>query len=107
MVTLGSVLLIGILVGLHVLVSAVTVRLLRVRLTTTWGPVTLALGIVPVLLILSTLVVGGVFQIGPDLGGQSVVLFVLVAVPLGLGFAVDYLWMPAPDEVELPDTLEK
>jgi hypothetical protein len=26
-------------------------------------------------------------------------------VPLSLGIAVDYFWMPAPDEVEVPDTV--
>ena len=25
-------------------------------------------------------------------------------VPLALGLTVDYFWMPAPDEVELPET---
>jgi len=31
-------------------------------------------------------------------------VFVVVAIPLVLGVTIDYVWMPAPDEVELPDT---
>ncbi len=91
-----------VLVGLHTAVAAVATRLLRVRLATRWAPPLFALIIVPVLLLLSTLVVSGVFSVGPDLGDARVALFVLVAVPLGLGLAVDYLWMPAPEDVELP-----
>jgi len=32
-------------------------------------------------------------------------LFVMILVPLALGITIDYVWMPAPDEVDLPETL--
>lgn len=106
MVSLGGVLVVGVLVGVHTLIAAVTTRLLRVRLTTAWGPVVFSLLIVPVLLVTSTFVITGGLGLGTDLGGPSVGLFVLVVVPMGVGLAVDYLWMPAPEEVELPESLE-
>lgn len=102
MVGLASAIGLVVLVAVHTLVAAVTTRLLRVRLSTRWGPVVFSLVIVPVLLIASTLVVAGGLGVGPDLGSRQVALFVLVGVPLALGLAIDYLWMPAPDEVELP-----
>lgn len=92
----------AVLVGGHTLLAAVVVRLLRVRLTTRWTPVVFALAIVPVLLVASTLVVTGGLGLGPNLGDPRLALFVTVAVPLGLGLAIDYLWMPAPEDVELP-----
>jgi len=107
MVSIGGAILVGVLVAVHAVIAAVTIRLLRVRLSRSWGPVVLGLGIVPIVLVISTLVVGGAFGLGPDLRGRSIVLFLLVAVPLGLGFAVDYLWMPAPEAVDLPAGLEE
>lgn len=94
------------LVGLHTLVAAIVTRLLRVRLATRWTPIVFALTIVPLLLIGSTLVIAGGLGVGPNLGSPGMALFALVVVPLGLGLAIDYLWMPAPDEVELPASLE-
>jgi len=28
----------------------------------------------------------------------------VIAIPLALGITIDLLWMPHPDDVELPDT---
>lgn len=106
MVSLAGVLVVGILVAVHTAIAAIATRLLRVRLTSAWGPVVFSLLLVPVLLVASTLVVSGGLGLGADLGGPSVALFVLVAVPMGLGLAIDYLWMPAPEEVELPEAAE-
>ncbi len=92
--------------AVHTVVAAVSVRLLRVRLETPWGPPAAALVLVPMVLFASTLVVAGGLGLGADLGGADVAWFVLVVVPLGLGLAIDYLWMPAPEDVELPEAAE-
>ena len=92
----------AVLVGLHALVAALAVRWLRVRLTSRWAPPLFALVFVPVVLVASTLVFSGGLGVGPDLGDAGLALFLLVALPLGLGLAVDYLWMPHPDDVTLP-----
>lgn len=107
MVSLAGAVVVAVLVGLHTLVAAVVTRLLRVQLTTRWAPVVFATAIVPVVLVASTLLVTGGLGLGPDLGSPGLALFLLVAVPLGLGLAVDYLWMPAPEDVELPASREK
>lgn len=107
MVGLVAALGLLVLVGLHTLIAAVGTRLLRVRLTSRWAPVVFALLLIPIILVASTLVVTGSLGLGHDLGSRAMALFVLVAVPLGLGLAVDYLWMPAPEDVELPAPQER
>lgn len=102
MVGLGGAVALALIVAVHTLVAAVGTRLLRVRLSTDWAPVVVALVVLPLVLVASTLVVAGGLGLGPELGGPSVAMFVLVVVPMGIGLAVDYLWMPAPEDVELP-----
>ena len=84
-------------------IAALLTRLFRVRLTTRWGAVVFAVTIIPVVLTLTTLVLG---RIGPDLGSRGTVVFVMIGVPLALGLTIDYVWMPAPEEVDLPATTE-
>jgi hypothetical protein len=104
MVGLAGLVLLAVLVSVHTVVAAVAVRLLRVRFERRWTPVAAALVVVPMLLVASTLVVAGGLGLGPNLGNAGLAWFLLVVVPLGLGLAVDYLWMPAPEAVELPAT---
>lgn len=106
MVSLGGVIVVALLAALHTAVAAVTTRLLRVRLETAWGPVVFAMVLVPLALVTSTIVLTGALGLGTDLGGQDVAWFLLVVVPLGLGLAIDYLWMPPPAAVELPGPAE-
>ena len=94
----------AIIVVVHTAIAAVLTRLLRVRLSSRWGPVVYAVLLIPVVLVVSTLVLSGVLGLGSNLGSPGTAMFLLVAVPLALGVTIDYVWMPAPDEVELPDT---
>ena len=104
MVSVLGLLGLVVIVAVHTAIAAVTTRLLRVRLSSEWGPIVYAAILIPVVLVLSTLVLSGVLGLGPNLGDARTALFVLVAIPLALGVTIDYVWMPAPDEVELPDT---
>ena len=92
------------LVAVHTAVAAVLTRLFRVRLSSRWGPVLYAVGLVPVVLVVSTMVLTGVLGLGPDLGDAGTAVFVLVIVPTALGVTIDYVWMPPPETVELPET---
>lgn len=94
----------GVIVAVHVGIVAVLTRLLRVRLATDWAPVVYIVVFGPVVLTVSTLVLSGVLGLGPDLGSPAAALFLLIGVPLALGLTIDYVWMPAPDEIDLPDT---
>jgi hypothetical protein len=92
-----------VVVTVQTAIAALLTRLFRVRLTTRWGAVVFAVAIIPVVLTLTTLVLG---RIGPDLGSRGTVVFVMIGVPLALGLTIDYVWMPAPEEVDLPATTE-
>ena len=92
-----------VLLAANTAIAAVLTRLFRVRLSTRWGGFLYTLLLTPVVLSVVTLLVGQ--AVGPDLGGGATVLGATVLVPLSLGIAVDYFWMPSPDEVEVPDTV--
>ncbi len=92
-----------VVVAVQTAIAALLIRLFRVRLESWWGPLVFAGTIVPVVLTLTTLALG---QVGPDLGSRGTVVFVMIGVPLALGLTIDYVWMPAPEEVELPATAE-
>ena len=104
MVSARGLLGLAVIVAVHTAIAAVVTRLLRVRLQSQWGPVVYAAILIPVVLVFSTIAVSGVLGLGPNLGDARTVVFVLVAIPLVLGVTIDYVWMPAPDEVDVPDT---
>ena len=87
-------------------IAALLTRLFRVRLKTQWGALLYALIITPVVLTLTTLLLSGVIGLGADLGSRETALFVTIFVPLALGLTIDYVWMPTPEDVELPATME-
>lgn len=90
------------IVGLNSAVAALVTRFFRVRLKTQWGSVVYTALVVPLLLIGSTMVLGSF--VGPNLGGPATVLGVAVLTPFAVGVTFDYIWMPAPEDVDLPDT---
>jgi len=94
------------LVALHTLVAGVTTRFFRLRLSTSWGSVVYTIVLTPMLLLISMLVFTGVFNVGAgvNLGSSTVLFGLLVFLPVVLGAAIDYLYVPSPDEYELPDT---
>jgi hypothetical protein len=101
---LGTVgLLVVVLV--HTALTAVATRYIRLRLRTSWGRALYAGLLVPVLLVVTTIVLTGGLGLGGTLDRQTALLVVLV-LPLTLGYAIDLFWMPAPDEIELPDTTD-
>lgn len=94
------------LVAFHTLLAGVTTRFFRLRLSTSWGSVLYTIVLTPMLLFLSTLLFTGVFNVGVglNLGSPTIVMGLLVALPWVLGAAIDYLYVPSPEEYELPDT---
>jgi hypothetical protein len=87
----------------NTLLAAVMTRFFRIQLHTRWGSAVYTALLVPVALVVTTMVVFS-FGVGVDLGSAGVVLGLMVGVPLGLGVTIDVLYVPAPDEYELPDT---
>ncbi|CQR48565.1 MULTISPECIES: hypothetical protein [Haloferax] len=105
MVSVVNLVLMGALIVLHTLIAAVMTRFFRLRLNTRWGSVLYALFLIPLVLFVSTLVFSGVFGIGVDLGSPTAALGVMIGMPLALGFTIDTLYVPPPEEYEnLPNS---
>lgn len=100
MVSLVGVVGILVIVGLNTAIAALLTRFFRVRLDTRWGPVVFTLFITPVVLLVPTLLLGSVVPF--DLGSPAAAIAIALLLPLTMGIAFDYLWMPSPDDVELP-----
>jgi len=98
--------LVGVLVIVLVnsAVTALMTRFFRVRLHTRWGSLLYSLLLCPVALFVLVLVFSGVFGLGGNLGSRATVVTVLIFLPLALGVTFDYVWMPSPEDVEVPDT---
>ncbi|RDI72257.1 hypothetical protein [Halopelagius longus] len=105
MVSVVNLVLFGaVLVG-HTLLAAVLTRFFRIRLKTQWGYVVYSLLLIPVVLVVSTLLFFGVLPIGAGLNlGVPALLGASVGMPLALGFAIDTLYVPPPEEYDLPET---
>ncbi|MFC7209391.1 hypothetical protein ACFQL3_02575 [Natronoarchaeum sp. GCM10025321] len=104
MVAVSTVIGYGILLTVHTAIAAIATRFFRIRLTTRWGAALYAALLIPLLLVVSTMLLSGPFGIGTAAGDRTTALVVVIGIPLTLGIAIDLLWMPHPDEVELPDT---
>ena len=104
MVSVASIVGFLVIVAVHTLVATVAARYFRVRLKTRWGAAIFALVTTPVLLVVSTLVLSGVLGLGSDLGDRNTALFVVILLPLTLGYSIDLFWLPSPEEIDLPDT---
>jgi hypothetical protein len=105
----GVVGILGLLVILFVntAVTALVTRFFRVRLNTRWGSAVYVVLLIPLLLLALTMVLSGVFGLGPNLGSPAAVVGVTIIVPMALGVTFDYVWMPSPEDVDLPEQRER
>jgi hypothetical protein len=103
MVSVLSMVLLGVVAVINTLIDAVMTRFFRIRLKTRTGSVIYALLLVPVVLLVTTMLFGLVIPWDEGLA-VPVLLGVWIAMPLALGFTIDVLYVPPPDEIELPDT---
>jgi len=92
-----------VLLGVNSAISALMTRFFRVRLKTRWGSLVYTGLLVPVVLTVTTLVIGGFLGLGPNLGSTNAVLGVAIFLPMALGVSFDYFWMPSPEELDLPE----
>jgi hypothetical protein len=106
MVTTVGLVGIAVLVLVNAALAAIVTRLFRNRLETEWASAIYAGLGGSFVLLMSTLVLSGIFGIGGNLGSRYTAVLVVIAMPLMLGITFDYFWMPAPDDVELPESLD-
>ena len=96
------------LVGLLVIVlvntavTALMTRFFRVRLNTRWGGLLYSVLLCPFAMFVLFMFFG-VLGLGGGLNlSNGVAMTVTIAIPLVIGMTFDYVWMPDPDDVELP-----
>jgi len=87
----------------NTVIAAVLTRFFRLQLKTQWGTAVYTALLVPVVLVVTTIVAFSL-GVGVDLGSTGAVLGLMVALPMALGVTIDVLYVPAPDEYELPET---
>ena len=107
MVGIADVIGLAVIVLANTAIAALLTRFFRVRLQTDWAGPLYAVVLGSIALLATTLVLAGFLALGPNLGSPGVVVGVAILTPLALGMAVDYFWMPAPDDVELPERYEQ
>jgi len=93
---------VAIIVAIHTVVAVVLTRFFRLQLDSNWGAAVYTILLIPLALVVSATVLSGVLGLGGNVGGRDVVLLLVIALPLSLGITIDYFWMPAPEEIELP-----
>jgi hypothetical protein len=82
-------------------VTALMTRFFRVRLNTRWGGLVYSILLCPLALLLVGVLLS--VPIGPFVTlGQLSFLVLVVVLPLALGMTFDYVWMPSPEDVDLP-----
>jgi hypothetical protein len=84
-------------------IAALLTRFFRVQMNTDWGSALYTVLTVPVLQLVVVLFGSGVLNLGPDVGSAEVVVGLAILTPLAVGVAFDYFWMPAPEELDLPE----
>jgi hypothetical protein len=103
MATLLDFALMGAVFVGNTLVAAVMTRFFRIQLHTRWGTAVYTALLIPVVLVVTTIVAFSL-GVGVNLGSAGVVIGLMVGLPAVLGVTIDVLYVPAPDEYELPDT---
>jgi hypothetical protein len=101
MVTVVDVVGLLVILGVNTVTAALLTRLLRVRMNTRWGAMLYAFVLGGFVLLVFTIALGAI-GLGPNLGSATVVVGLAILLPLSVGVAFDYFWMPAPEDVELP-----
>jgi hypothetical protein len=99
MLSLGTVIGLAVIVGVHTVIASILIRFFRLRLDTRSGMIAFSLFLVPIVLAVSLLFFGQLPIFG-EVDRQTVML-VTILMPLLLGFAIDLFWMPSPEEVDL------
>lgn len=103
MATVLDFALMGVVFVGNTLLAAVMTRFFRIQLETRWGAVVYTAFLVPIVLVVTTIAAFSL-GVGVDLGNAAVVVGLMVGMPTGLGAAIDVLYVPSPEEYDLPDT---
>jgi hypothetical protein len=87
----------------NTLVAAVTIRFFRLRLTTRWGALLYTIIFIPLLYLVTTLLLSGFIGFGGSGADRGTALILVWVIPFTLAVSLDIFWLPAPEEIDLPE----
>jgi len=91
-----------VIVLLNSAVTALMTRFFRVRLNTRWGGFVYSVLLCPIAMFV-VFMLFAILGFGAGLGlSNAAAVGVTILLPLALGMTFDYVWMPSPDEIDLP-----
>lgn len=92
------------IITVNTVVAAVAIRFFRLRLSTRWGAAVYTAVFVPLVYLVTTIVLSGFVGFGGSgVEDKGTALILVWVVPFTLALSLDIFWMPALDEVELPE----
>jgi hypothetical protein len=92
------------IIAVNTLVAAVTIRFFRLRLSTQWGAVLYTAIFVPVIYLVTTILLSGFIGFGGSgVADRGTALILVWVIPFTLAVSLDIFWLPAPEEIDLPE----
>ncbi len=91
------------IIVVNTVVASVAIRFFRLRLSTDWGAVVYTAIVVPLLFAFTTILLSGFIGFGGSGLDRGTALILVWVVPFTLAVTLDVFWLPAPEEVELPE----
>ena len=92
------------IIAVNTVVAAVAIRFFRLRLSTRWGAAIYTVVFVPVIYLVTTILLSGFVGFGGSgVRDTGTALILVWVIPFTLAVSLDVFWMPAPEEVELPE----
>ncbi|MFB6199207.1 MAG: hypothetical protein ABEI52_13245 [Halobacteriaceae archaeon] len=82
----------------HVVLAIVTLRFLRIRLSTRWAPYIYVVVLVPLIYFPTTVLFGTLLGTLMEID-RGVLFGVFWAVPLMVGISIDVFWLPHPADI--------
>ncbi|PSP56083.1 hypothetical protein BRC82_02810 [Halobacteriales archaeon QS_1_67_19] len=92
------------IIAVNTVVAAVAIRFFRLRLSTRWGAAVYTAVCVPIVYLATTILLSGFVGFGGEgVRNKGTALILVWVLPFTLAVSLDIFWMPAPEEVELPE----
>ncbi|WP_158055515.1 hypothetical protein [Halorussus halophilus] len=92
------------IIVVNTVAAAVAMRFFRLRLATQWGTVVYTALFVPLIYFVTTLLLSGFVGFGGEgVANKGNALILVWVLPFTLALSLELFWMPAPEDVELPE----
>src|SRR6056297_766334 len=104
MVSAATVIGFLLIMVVNTVLAAVSIRFFRLRLSTQWGAVVYSAVFIPLMYFVTTILLSGFVGFGGSgVEDKGTALIMVWVIPFTLAVSLELFWMPAPDEVELPE----